>query len=130
MKIFLIEDDEYLGRVYEKAFRFAEYEVELIRDGNAALQKLSAENPLPAAIIMDIIIPEINGFDLLVMLRKEVRYVSIPIIMLTNSFSEHDTERYLAAGADLYLVKIEQQTKDVVNKVRELIHTGRAVAAH
>lgn len=128
MKIFLIEDDEYLGRVYERAFRFAEYEVELIRDGHAAPQKLSVEDPLPAAIIMDIVMPQINGFDLLIMLRKDSRYAAVPIVMLTNSFSEHDTERYFAAGADLYLVKIEQQTEDVVSKVRELIRTGRDAA--
>ena len=125
-KLFLIEDDEYLGRVYERAFRFAGFEVEIIRDGEEALRTLSNIDSVPVAVIMDIKMPKIGGFELLQAVRKDPRYNQVPIVMLTNSFTENEPKRFLDAGADLYLIKIEEQTKDVVQKVQEVINKGRS----
>jgi DNA-binding response OmpR family regulator len=129
-KIFLVEDDEYLGRVYMRAFHFAGFEVELAQDGEVALESLSCMDPLPEVIILDVLIPKKDGFEVLQSLRKDPRYIQVPIVMLTNSFVEHDTERFLSAGADLYLLKIAEQTKDVVQKIGELIKKGRTVATN
>lgn len=129
LRILLAEDDECLGRVYERAFRFASFDVELVRDGEETLQKLTTAKVLPDAIVMDIMMPKLNGFDLLVTLRNDSRYAAVPIVILTNSFVKHEAERFLSAGADLYFIKIEHQTKEVVEKIQELIKTGRLSVA-
>jgi len=128
LKIFLVEDDPYLGRVYERAFKFAGYDVEWVADGKLALERLIARDLVPAAIVLDILLPSMNGYDLLREIRKNERYAPVPIIMLTNSFVEHDGDPYLAAGADAYLIKIDNQSKDVIQKVTDLINKGRAKA--
>ncbi len=118
-----------MGRVYERAFRFAGYEVQLINNGQMALDLFTAGlDPLPAAIVSDIILPSLNGYDLLVAVRKDARYDTVPIIILTNSFAEHENVRFLAAGADAYLVKIENESKQIVEKIGGIINTGRASA--
>lgn len=124
-KLFLVEDDHYLSRVYERAFKFAGYEVETAADGLVALERLTALESVPAAIVMDILMPHMNGYDLLCEIRKNVRYDMVPVIMLTNSFEVKDSDMYLAAGADAFLIKIETQSKDVVNTITDLINKGR-----
>ena len=124
-KVVLIEDDEYMARIYERAFVFAGYEVEVLSDGEQALAVVPTINPLPAAIILDIAIPKIGGYDVLLALRQNPRFGMVPIVVLTNSFLETEKDRFAAAGADAYLIKIENQTKDVVDKVASVISSMR-----
>ena len=126
-KIILIEDDEYLGRVYERVFKHAEFEVTIVSDGEQALKLLPSVDPLPAVIILDILIPKVNGYDVLVAIRKDNRYNMVPVVVLTNSFTENEDEKFRAAGADAYLIKINNQPNEVVEKVLAVItNTHRA----
>src|SRR3989338_6339279 len=120
--IYLVEDDEYVSRMYERAFRHEGHQVVLFHDGESALKELLAAKNLPAAIILDIVLPQLNGLDVLLKLRAQERFAKVPIIMLTNSFRKEDSKRFLSSGADLYLVKIENQSKEVVKKVETLLH--------
>ena len=76
---------------------------------------------------MDIVMPKMDGFDLLQNIRKDTRYEHVPIIILTNSFAEKEEQRFIDAGADLYMVKMKEKTKDVVQKTSELIQKGRII---
>jgi DNA-binding response OmpR family regulator len=125
-KIFLVEDDHYLSRVYERAFKFAGYDVESVFDGAEASKRLAALDPMPAAVVLDILLPSLNGYDLLREIRRNTRFDQVPVIMLTNSFINKDGDAYIAAGADAFLIKIENQSKDVVKKITDLINNGRA----
>ena len=91
------------------------------------MQALSKASSPPAAIIMDIVMPKMDGFDLLQNIRKDTRYEHVPIIILTNSFAEKEEQRFIDAGADLYMVKMKEKTKDVVQKTSELIQKGRII---
>ena len=71
--------------------------------------------------------PKMDGFDLLQNIRKDTRYEHVPIIILTNSFAEKEEQRFIDAGADLYMVKMKEKTKDVVQKTSELIQKGRII---
>lgn len=111
-----------MSRMYERAFRLNKHEVALAYDGESAQSDLSTMEEVPAAILLDIGMPRINGFDLLLAIRKNPRYKDVPIVVLTNSFYTEDEERFLSAGATLYLIKIDSQPKDIVAKVEALIH--------
>jgi DNA-binding response OmpR family regulator len=126
--IFLLEDDLEMSRMYERAFHLAGHEVVLARDGAEAVKMLNEVPATPKAIILDIMVPKINGLELLHGLRDDPRFKETPIAVLTNSFYKDDADRFLAAGADIYLVKIEHQIKEVVEKIEMLIKTRHADA--
>ena len=121
-KIFIAEDNLEVSRMYERAFRLNGHEVALAYDGELAQRGLLAMEETPAAILLDINMPHMNGLDLMLAIREISRFKDVPIVVLTNSFYKEDQERFLSAGADLYLIKIEHQVKDVVSKVEALIH--------
>ena len=120
-KIFLSEDDPLMVRMYEKAFKLSGYEIEMAFNGEEALAKLKAAPVKPTVIILDIMMPKLNGLDVLKALKQDAGLKSIPVIMLTNLAGEADAEKALQLGAVLYLVKSEYEPKQVVEKVKEII---------
>lgn len=124
-KIFIAEDNADVGRMYERAFRFSGYEVSLFYDGESAEKNLLTMQEVPVAILLDVMMPQGNGFNLLINIRKNSLFENVPIIILTNSFSKEDEKHFLNAGANLYLIKIENQSKEIVEKVEILIQASR-----
>ena len=107
--------------MYERTFRMNGYEVVCAYDGEEALQKLKAPESLPSVILLDVIIPKISGLDVLRSIRKDPRFDNVPVVVLTNSFAEENEEQFMTLGADLYLVKIKYQAKEVLEKVEALV---------
>ena len=110
--------------MYERAFRFSGHEVILAYDGEVALKELKNIKEVPAAIVLDIMMPHMNGLDLIINLRQDPRFKEVPMIVLTNSFHKEEADHFLSSGADLYLVKIEHPSNEVVEKVEDLITKG------
>jgi DNA-binding response OmpR family regulator len=125
-RVFLVEDNMEVSRMYERAFRLRGHEVDMAYDGHTALEKIKQADPAPEAIVLDVMIPHMNGVDLLREIRKDPRLADVPIAILTNSFHKDDEAIFLDLGADLYLVKLDNQSKDVVDKIEALIrkHAG------
>lgn len=119
--IMIVEDDLEVGRMLERAFRFGGYEVDLFHNGKSVLDYLKKSKKHPHAIIMDVIMPEMSGIELLKNIKKEPGLEKIPIMVLTNSFLKEDAEQFLNLGADLYLVKIQHKPIDIVDKINNLI---------
>ncbi len=125
-KIMLVEDDEYISRVYERAFRLSGHEIEIVTDGEAAWKTLSELTLLPEIAVIDINIPRMTGIELLTKIRADVRFAPMPVVILTNSFNEEIEKQLLAAGANLYLLKIDHEPKDIVARVENLIRTSQS----
>lgn len=124
--IFLAEDDEFVSRMYERAFRFGGYETRIIGNGAQVVDTLIAMDPLPAAVILDLVMPGMSGVDILQNIRADVRFDKVPVVILTNSIHQEQVQDLMDAGADLYLIKMDNSAKDVVQKTVELIDSGRA----
>ncbi|MFA6341045.1 MAG: response regulator [Candidatus Paceibacterota bacterium] len=120
-RILIVEDNEEVSRMYERLFRLNGYEVSIAPDGAYALKVLRSSSELPAAIIMDVSMPNMNGYTLLQNIKNEETLKKIPIAVLTNSIIKEKSEEFYALGADLYLVKLDQSSKDIVSKVDKLI---------
>jgi chemosensory pili system protein ChpA (sensor histidine kinase/response regulator) len=127
--IFLVEDDEYIMRVYERAFRLAGHSITIATDGEMALKDLSEMKDLPSAIILDVMMPKKNGENVLRELRADARYANIPIAVLSNSFHEDQVHRFKELGANLYMVKIDNKPSDVIEKIEGLIRTSDSLVA-
>lgn len=101
--ILVCDDDPLLIELMEFRLRAKGFEVAVARDGAEALQK--AEEVRPAAIVLDAMMPRVDGFEVLSRLKANTALADIPLIMLTARKSETDIVSALDKGADDYLVK-------------------------
>lgn len=116
IKILLIEDDSFLRELMSEKLRNAGYNVIEAADGNDGLQKIQKE--LPSLVLLDLILPGIDGFDLLSKFRKEFK-IEIPIIVLSNLGNKDDIDRVMAAGANDYLIKAHFTPTDVLERMKK-----------
>jgi len=120
-KIFMAEDDPLMGRMYDRAFRASGFELEMATDGEAAIAKLKQLETLPTLIILDVMMPKKNGFEVLAEVKLDEKLKHIPVVMLTNLAGEADAEKALSLGAVLYLVKSQYDPKEILDKVKEIL---------
>jgi len=93
------------------------YNVIEAADGNEGLKKIQTENP--ALVLLDLILPGIDGFDLLREFRKELK-IEVPIIVLSNLGNKDDIDRVMSAGANDYLIKAHFTPTDVLERMKKL----------
>ncbi len=115
-KILLVEDDSDLGTVYQSRLELEGFEVRRVANGEEALS--NAVEFKPDLILLDVMMPKINGFDVLDILRTTPETMSIRIIMLTALSQAKDLERAKSLGADDYLVKSQVVISDVVARIK------------
>ncbi|OGG08949.1 hypothetical protein A2154_03695 [Candidatus Gottesmanbacteria bacterium RBG_16_43_7] len=119
VKVLIVEDDPLMSRMYQKIFTFEKYHVEIAADGEAGLEK--ARSTKPTIILLDIMMPKMNGIQVLEKLKADPDTKSIPVIMLTNLAGEKDAESALLKGAVKYIIKSQYEPKAVVKMVKEII---------
>jgi DNA-binding response OmpR family regulator len=119
-KILLVEDDSFISSMYRTKLSSLGYQVEVIDDGEAASQRL-AQEPLPHLILLDVVLPKRDGFEILENLKKEKRTKNIPVILLTNLGQKPDIERGFSLGANDYIIKAHFTPTEVVDKITALM---------
>ena len=117
--ILIVEDDPLMNRMYQKIFKFEQYEVHTAGDGEEGLEK--ARQIKPKVILLDIMMPKMNGLQVLEKLKADPDTQGIPVVMLTNLAGEKDAEAALMKGAIKYIVKSEHDPKQVTSMVKEII---------
>jgi CheY-like chemotaxis protein len=118
-KILVVEDDPLMSRMYQKIFTFEGYEVVMAADGQEGLDK--AREHKPTLILLDVMMPKLNGLQVLEKLKEDPETKSTPVIMLTNLAGEQDAEAALAKGAIKYIIKSEHDPKEVADMVKEAL---------
>ena len=119
MKKILIADDEHkIIMTLEYAFRKAGYEVYIARDGSEVLEILEKE--IPDILLLDIMMPKLDGYSTLNFIKKQEKYNAIKTIFLSAKSSEEDIEKGLNIGADAYITK-PYSIKKLIEKVEELL---------
>ncbi|HUD20643.1 MAG TPA: response regulator [Candidatus Saccharimonadales bacterium] len=117
--ILLADDDLTLREMYEERLKAEGFSVETARDGEEALQK--ATDLKPNLILLDIMMPKVNGLDVLKKLREQSDTANIPVIVLTALIQDREKLESVTRGADGYIVKSETMPGDVIAKVKEVI---------
>ena len=123
IKILIAEDDKFLRNVLRAKLVGEGFDVIAAADGEEALETLEKEHP--DIVLLDIIMPKKNGFDVLEALRLKGGTM-VPIVILSNLGQEEDVRRGLALGAVDFLVKSDHSLKDVVDKVKLYAATSRS----
>ena len=115
-KILLVEDDETLATVYQQRLELEGFTVEHVSNGEDALD--AAVKFAPDLILLDVMMPKLNGFDVLDILRNTPATRNIHIIMLTALSQPKDEQRARELGADDFLIKSQVVIGDVVARVK------------
>ena len=124
-KILIIEDDVVLSRMYQKKFEHEGFQAAAAYSGGEGLQKAPIEKP--DVILLDIMMPAVDGFAVIRRLKKEPATREIPIIILTNlGTSEIFIEEAKRLGVKDYLIKYKTSAKDVVAAVKKVVDAGKS----
>lgn len=118
-KILIIEDDPLISRMYQKIFTFESFEVEVANDGEEGLNK--ARIFKPTLILLDIMMPKMNGLEVLEKLKVDIDTRSIPVIILTNLAGQSDAETALSKGAVKYIIKSQYEPDQITDMVKEIL---------
>ena len=119
MKILLVEDDEMLHNMYTQKFKNKKYEVVSAFNGAEGVKMAEAETP--DLILLDIIMPKMDGFVALKKIRKSKNIGETPVIILTNLGQEEDIKKGKELGADDYFIKANHTPAEVVEKVEAVL---------
>lgn len=111
-KILIVEDDVFLSKMYSRKFQVAGYLVEIAHDGAEALNKVKESKP--DLVLLDILLPKLNGIEVLDKLKSDPATKNIPVVMATNLSTTDDAETALKKGAVKYIVKSEVTPSELV----------------
>lgn len=123
-KLLLVEDDLDLVKMYEKKFLLDDFEVEIAYDGEEGLKK--AKETKPDMIILDVMLPKLDGLTLFRKLRKQAKTYKTPVLFLTNFDQEDAVFECFSLGAVDYLVKAQVTPAQVVEKIEKILETLKA----
>lgn len=115
-KILLVEDDAGLANVYQTRLEAEGFDVRHVDNGELALPAIMEYRP--DLVVLDVMMPKINGFDVLDLIRTTPETMSMRVIMMTALSQAKDKERAEKLGADDYLVKSQVVISDVVNRIK------------
>ncbi|MDO8626595.1 MAG: response regulator [Candidatus Magasanikbacteria bacterium] len=119
INILLVEDDIFLAGIYQKKFEMEAYKIVVADNGEKAL--VEAKKKKFDIILLDILLPKLDGFAVLEKLKADPETKPIPVILLTNLGQKDDVDKGLQAGAVDYLIKAHFKPSEVVDKVRAVL---------
>ncbi|PIZ96308.1 MAG: response regulator [Candidatus Magasanikbacteria bacterium CG_4_10_14_0_2_um_filter_33_14] len=117
--VLLVEDDTFLGNIYKTKFELEKFKIVVATDGQEGLEM--AKKKKPDIILLDVLMPKMDGFTVLENLKKDKNLAQIPVILLTNLGQKDDVEKGLELGAVDYLIKAHFKPSETVDKVKDVL---------
>jgi CheY-like chemotaxis protein/MinD-like ATPase involved in chromosome partitioning or flagellar assembly len=124
MRVLLIDDEQFYFKLLQKSLREAEYKLEYAKSGSEGLAKIPSFEP--ELLIVDLKLPELDGFEILKRLRRDPKFSYIPVIVITSQDELSEKLKAFELGADDYLVK-PFQPEELVARMGILARRGRAM---
>jgi len=124
MRVLLIDDEQFYYKLIQKKLKEADYELEYARSGSEGLAKIPTFEP--ELLIVDLKLPEMDGFEILERFRKDPTYGSVPVIVITAKDELSEKLKAFELGADDYLVK-PFQPEELVARMGILARRGKAM---
>lgn len=118
-KILLVEDDPFLIDIYKKKLENSGFEVKVAKQGNKAIKLAIDERP--DLIILDIVLPEMDGWEILKKLKSDNKTKNIQVVFLSNLGQKQEVEKGLKLGAIKYLIKAHYTPSDVVKEIKKIV---------
>jgi len=115
--VLVVEDDNFLIKAYEAHLAKAGFHVRTALDGVEAVESL--KKVMPGIILLDLVMPRMDGFDVLEEMQKKSEWKKIPIVVLSNLGQESDRDRSLKLGAVEYIVKSDSSLQEIVGLINK-----------
>ena len=122
LRILVVDDEPLIVTMLTKHLEEEGFVVLASGDGYEALTKARTETP--DLILLDLILPKLNGYEVCTLLKQDARYQHIPVVMLTAKVQEKDEQLGRACGAEAYLKK-PTQIRPLLEQIRALLATKR-----
>lgn len=119
VKILLVEDDDFLRGICEHKLKKEGFDVFISADGLDALKQVQEKDF--HLVLLDVILPNMNGFEILENIKKDPAKSSMPVIMLTNMGQESEIKKGFDLGAEDYIIKAHFSVEEIIEKIREII---------
>lgn len=117
--VLIVEDEDLIRDTYARRLTHEGFQVSQAATGREALA--AARRGLPELILLDVMLPDLSGFEVLKSLRADKRFLTTPVVLFTNLSQHMDKHQAARYGATDYLVKSEVSPADVVGRVRKLL---------
>lgn len=118
-KLLIIEDDDLISQMYLASLEGSAFEVRLEKDGEAGWNAM--QTYVPDLVIVDFMMPKLNGIEVLKKMRADDRLKAVPTIMMSSLMDDADKQKALNAGATAYWVKNEVSMADFELKISEIL---------
>lgn len=119
MQVLIVEDEEVLAKVFKEKLEKSGYDIKIASDGETALTM--AASLKPDVIVLDLLLPKKNGFEVLEALKKDQALKMIPVVVVSNLGEDNDIKRSLSLGAADYYVKSEHPINEIVEKIKNVL---------
>jgi len=123
-KILIVDDDNFLLDMYVFKFSQTNFEVHAARDGVEAIEKLKG-GLAPDIILLDIIMPNMDGFEMLEKMNAEKLAENSIKVILSNKGQQEDIDRGMKLGISGYIVKVNSTPSEVVEQVKKILETKK-----
>lgn len=118
--VLLVEDDGFLASIFAQKFELEGFEVVYATNGEDGVRLAKKETP--DVILLDLLMPKMDGFEALEQLKKEEKLKDVPVIIMSNLGSREDIERCYSLGAVGYIIKAHSLPHETVHMVKTLLH--------
>lgn len=118
-KVLVVEDDKFLRGLLSQKLGASGFSVLLAADGREAVDKAKQEKP--AVVLLDLMLPVLDGFEVLKNIKADGEIKSVPVIVLSNLGEKDEVQRALELGAVDYLIKAHFTPDEIIAKVREVL---------
>lgn len=118
-KILIVEDDKFLRELMVQKLSSNGYEIVKAVDGEEGIKKAKSENP--DLILLDLILPGVDGFGVLTEIKNDSQSSNIPVIILSNLGQKEDIEKGLSLGAVDFLIKAHFTPGEIIEKIKKAL---------
>lgn len=118
-KILIIEDDKFLRELITQKVSGEGYEVVVASDGEEGLRMVKEEKP--SLILLDLILPAVDGFEVLRQIKAAEEIKHIPVIILSNLGQKEDIDKGVSLGAKDYMIKAHFTPGEITKKIKEIL---------
>jgi DNA-binding response OmpR family regulator len=118
--VFMAEDDPLMISIYSQILKANGFDMKMATDGEQAIADLTAMPQKPEVVILDVMMPKKDGFEVMKAMKADANLKNIPVIFLTNLSSKEDLQKGFDLGAEMCLVKSQYGPDEIATKVKEV----------
>ncbi len=118
-KILIVEDDKFLRELIAKKLLSENYQTIEAKNGEEGIKKITGEKP--DLVLLDLILPGIDGFEVLKQAKENPQTAEIPVIVLSNLGQRDDVEKGLGLGAVDFLIKAHFTPREIIEKIKNVL---------